>query len=536
MFDILISGGTVYDGTGAPGRRADVGIVGERIEVIGDLTPVPRDRRPQVRPVPAARSIDATDLAVAPGFIDTHTHSEGHLLVDPQHANGLRQGITTEIMGLDGMSFAPLSAVNHLIYRRWLAGLLGDSIPGLPMDSVAAFRRHYDRKVAVNTAYLVPHGAIRLEVLGFRDAPLIGDDLRRACRLVTEALDQGAVGFSTGGAYYPSPWGDTAEFIELCRAVAAAGKVYVAEPRRAELDRAHGGDGVEEALQVGRQTGVKVHFAHHRTGAHNAGRLDQLMEPIDGAKAEGIDCSLDIYPYPTGSSIPVSSLPGWVQEGGPDAILQRLGDPAERACIARYLERDHHALEDMVFTCLPKSPGLEGMALSDIAEDRGLSPGETLCELLLEQELKVGHLRSPPQSSRLWRQVSRDSLELLGRPDYMACSDITPAGGMPHPRCYGAFPRFLGRLRRQFNVLSLEQMIQRMTDNPARRFGLTHRGRLEEGYFADVVLFDPERVIDTATYDDPKQYPVGIPYVLVNGQIAVDEELCTEVMAGQAVP
>ena len=528
MFDVLIHGGTVYDGTGAPGRRTDVGIVGEQIETIGDLST-------DDRPADAHRSIDASGLAVTPGFIDTHTHSEGDLLVDPQHANGLRQGITTEIMGLDGMSFAPLSPANHILYRRWLAGLLGDPIPDLPMDSIAAFRSNYHRKVAINTAYLIPHGAIRLEIVGFRDAPLVGDDAKTAARIIAQGLDEGAVGFSTGGAYYPSPWGDTAEFADLCRTVAAANSVYVVEPRRAELDRAFDGDGVEEGLQVGRETGVKVHFAHHRTAAHNAGRVDELMAPIDAAKAEGVDCSLDIYPYPTGSSIPISSLPGWAQEGGPDAILERLGDPDQRGPIAHHLEEDHQALQDLVFSCLPKNPDLEGKTLSEIAAVRGRSRGETMCELLLEEELKIGHLRAPP-GDEIWEQTSRDALELLARPDYMACSDITPAGSMPHPRCFGAFPRFLGRLRRQFGTLSLEQMIQRMTENPAQRFGIRQRGRLQEGYFADVVLFDPERVNDTATYEDPKQYPVGIPYVLVNGQVAVDSERCTGVMAGQAVP
>ena len=159
-----------------------------------------------------------------------------------------------------------------------------------------------------------------------------------------------------------------------------------------------------------------------------------------------------------------------------------------------------------------------------------------MCELLLETDLRAGYLQAPPASNRLFHQVSRDCLELLARPDYMACSDITPAGSMPHPRCFGAFPRFLGRLRRQFDVMSLELMIQCMTENPAQRYGISKRGRLEHGYFADVVIFDPDTIIDTATYDDPRQYPVGIPYVLVNGQVAVDDAVCTGVMASHAVP
>ena len=523
MFDILITGGTIYDGTGAPGRRADLGINGEQIAAVDDLAAAT-----------STRTIDATGLAVAPGFIDTHTHSEGDLLVNPQHACGLRQGITTEVMGLDGMSFAPLSPTNHTMYRRWLAGLLGPPIEGLKMDSVAAFRSNYHRKVAINTAYLIPHSAIRLETVGFRDVPMQEGDMEKAQRIIAQGLEEGAVGFSTGGSYYPSPWGTTDEFAELCHTVAAADRIYLVEPRRVELDRAHLGDGVEEGLQVGRQTGVKVHFAHFRTNAENAGRVDELMAAVDAAEAEGVDVSLDVYPYPTGSSIPVSILPGWAQEGGPDAILERLGDEPQRSKIAAFL--DDKDLHHSVFTYLEGFPELEGMSLPDIAARRGRSPGEAMCELLLETDLGVGYLQAPPASSRLFHQVSRDCLELLARPDYMACSDITPAGSMPHPRCYGAFPRFLGRLRRQFDVMSLELMIQRMTENPAQRYGIAKRGRLEKGYFADVVIFDPDTVIDTATYDDPRQYPVGIPYVLVNGQVAVDNAVCTGVMAGHAVP
>ena len=529
MLDVAIVGGTVVDGSGAPGYRADVGIVRENVEAIGDLSGAE-----------ARRTIDAAGMTVAPGFIDTHTHSEGALLVDPQHANALRQGITTLFLGIDGMSYAPLSHENYLTYRHWLSGLLGEPPEHLDMSSVAAFRGHYHKKVAVNTAYLVPHGTVRFETVGFRDAPLRGDDLQQARRLVEEGIEQGAVGFSTGSSYYPGAWGDTDELIELCRTVEETGAVYMSEPRSANPERAYGGGGVPEALEIARRSGVKLHFAHYRTGPRTAGKTDQLTKEIDEAKAGGADITLDIYPYASGSTIPISFLPGYAQEGGPDAIVQRLGDPVQRKRIIDYLDNEYESpdrqLEATVISYFPKNVGLEGMSLLDIAEQRGVSPGEAILDVLLEGDLQVGYVIPPPASVGLWRQVSRDSMELLARTDYMVCSDITPAGTMPHPRSYGAFPRFLGRLRRQFGVLSLEQMVQRMTDNPARRFGLSKRGRIERGYFADVVVFDAEHVIDTATYDDPMQFPIGIPFVLVNGQIAVDHERCTGVMAGAAVP
>ncbi len=526
MFDVLIIGGTVVDGTGKPGYRADVGINGEAIEAIGDLSQAE-----------AQRVIDATGLTVSPGFIDTHTHSEGALLTDPQHANGLRQGVTTEILGQDGLSYAPLSPENYRINRRYLAGLLGEPSEDLDMSSVATFRSHYHKKVAINTAYCVPHGAVRLETVGFRDAPLVGDALKEAQRLIREGIEQGAVGLSTGMTYLPCAWSDTAELIELCKATHEAGGVYVTHLRDVNTDRGFGGGWVTEALEIGRRSGVRVHFSHYRTQPETAGQVAELVESIDKAKEEGVDSSLELYPYPTGSSYPLSLLPSYAHEGGPDAILQRLRDPAERSRLIDSINGDSpRPLDLAVFTYMSKNKHLEGMSLPVVAEQRGVSMGEALCDLLLDEELKTCYLAAPPKSVAVWRQVSRDCVDLLSRPDYMVGSDSIPIGSMPHPRAYGTFPRFLGRLRRAFPVLALEQMVQRMTDNAARRFGLTKRGRIEKGFYADVVMFDPNRTIDTATYDDPRQFPIGIPYVLVNGQLAVDDEKCTGVMAGHAVP
>ena len=525
-FDLILTGGQLLDGTGTPAVGADLGIVGEKIEAIGDLS------RAQAR-----RIIPLQGLTVAPGFIDTHTHSEGALLHDPQHACGLRQGITTEIVGLDGMSWAPLSRPNFQLYARYLGGILGDPPPELDMGSITAFRAHYHRKAAVNLACLVPHGALRLELLGFRDLPLRGETLRAAKRMVRQGVEQGAVGFSTGAAYHPGYWADTRELVELCRAVRQAGGVYVNEPRVGRPGRAFGGGGILEGLEIARQSGAPVHFAHLRTTEQTAGRLVELTAPIDRAKDQGVDCTMDIYPYPSGSSIAVSFLPGEMQEGGPDAILERLADPERRRALRGHLENHLFApLEPVTFSYLPRNSHLEGKSLAEASRLRGSSPAQTLCDLLLEEELKVGYLNAPPSSPALWQAIDKDCLQLLARPDAMACSDITPLGSAPHPRCYGAFPRFLGRLRRRYRTLSLETMVQRMTDGPARRFGLAGRGRLQPGYFADLVAFDPGTVTDTATYEDPRQFPVGIPWVVVNGRVAVEEGRCTGVLAGQAVP
>jgi N-acyl-D-amino-acid deacylase len=526
MFDVVVSGGTIVDGTGVPGYRGDVGVSGEKIEATGDLG------RAETR-----RTIDATGLTVSPGFIDSHTHSDAMLLVDPQHAAGLRQGVTTEILGQDGLSYAPLSPGNYRVFRRYLSGILGKPPEDLDMSSVAAFRSHYHKKTAINTAYLVPHGAVRLEAAGFRDVPLAGETLDHARRLVREGMEQGAVGFCTGLSYLPAAWSDTDEIVELCEVAHEAGGVYVTHLRDVNTDRGYGGGGIAEALEIGRRSGVAVHFSHHRTTPQTAGRVDERMSLIDKAKAEGVDCTMELYPYATGSSLLVCLLPSYAHEGGPDAIIQRLKSPSERQRILRQLEETPlRELQDLVLSYLPNNQDLEGLSLPDIAGRRGVTLGEAICDLLVEEDLEAGHWLTPPDSVALWRQVSRDALEFLSRPDYMVGSDSVRVGSVPHPRGHGTFPRFLGRLRRQFGVLSLEQMVQRMTDNPARRFSLTLRGRIEKGYFADLAVFDPDRIIDTATYDDPRQFPVGIPFVLVNGQVAVDREQCTGVLAGQAIP
>lgn len=525
MFDVLIVGGSVVDGTGAAAYGADVGVKGDAIAEIGDLSQAG-----------ARRVINAAGLTVSPGFIDTHAHSDGALLLDPQHAAGIRQGITTEILGQDGLSYAPLSAENYRLNRRYLAGILGEPPEDLDMSSVAAFRSHYHNKTAINTAYCIPHGALRLETVGFYDKPLTGDALDKAKRMIREGMEQGAVGLATGMSYFPNAWSDTDELVELCRVVAEYDGVYVTHLRDVNTERGFGGGDVPEALEIGRRSGVKVHFSHYRTSPENAGRVGERMALIDEAKAAGVDCTLELYPYPTGSSYPIRYLPSEVNDGGPDALMARLRDPGERGRMLEYMRGRPNDLALAVFTHLPKNRHLEGMSLRDIAAERGQSLEESLLDLLEEEELQVGYRGAPPDSVAVWQQISRDAVEFLSRPDYMVGSDSIHTGGVPHPRAYGCFPRFLGRLRRGYGALSLEDMVQRMTDNAARRFGLKGRGRIERGAFADIVVFDAERVNDNATYDDPCQFPTGIPYVVVNGRVAVDSERCTGEMAGRAIP
>ena len=266
MFDVLIHGGTIIDGSGVTRFKSDLGIIGDKIESIGNL-----DNQQ------GKRIINATGLIVAPGFIDAHAHHDGVLLIDPQHASGLRQGVTTEILGQDGLSYAPLSKENYKMQRQYLSGILGLPPENLDMSSVKAFRANYHKKVSINTAYPVSHGALRMEAVGFYDRPLTGKPLDHAKSLLSEGMQQGSVGLATGMSYHPNAWSTTEELIELCKVVAEAGGVYITHLRDVNPDRGYGGGGIPDALEIGKKSGVKVHFSDTRSSAENAGKIDEAV-------------------------------------------------------------------------------------------------------------------------------------------------------------------------------------------------------------------------------------------------------------------
>jgi N-acyl-D-amino-acid deacylase len=521
MFDLLLRGGLVVDGTGAPRFRADIAIEGDAIAAIGPL-----------EGAEAAEVIDVSGLIVAPGFVDTHAHSDGALLNDRQHENGLRQGITTEVIAQDGMSFAPLSRENYEAHRRYLGGILQSPPDDLDTRSIGSFLDAFEG-VGPNVVMLVPHGPIRVETVGFHDVPLRGEPLEAARRLVAEGMDQGARGLATGLSYYPQSYSDTDELAALCEVVAERGGVYVTHVRNHNTDRAFGGGGIPEALEIGRRTGVKVHISHYRTSVPNAGQVDALMAEIDAAKLAGVDVTIECYPYVVGSTVPGYFLPGEFHEGGADGLLARLEDADAYRSALRAIEA-WPTLDTGCWTYLASAANrdLIGVAFADAAERRGVSVGQMMLDVMLEERLQCGFRYAPSPSVGRIRQVEADVMHLLDRDDYMIGSDAIPLPGLPHPRAYGCFPRVVGRLRRRHNR-PLEQVVQRVTQNPARRFSLDRRGELHEGWFADLVVFDDERISDLATFEDPTAVPAGIPYVIVNGRVAVTPRGCTGVLAGR---
>jgi len=530
MLDLLIRGGLVFDGSGAPPRKADVAIHGERIEAVERL-----------EGAQAHRVIDASGLAVAPGFIDTHVHSDVMILGNPQHACKLCQGVTTEVLAQDGLSYAPLSPANLQMYRRYLAGLNGNPDIAWDWSSVAEFRSRFDRTVAVNTAYLMPHGTVRLEVLGMKDVPLLGEDLKKAQALIAQGMEEWAVGFSTGLSYFPQSWSDTDELVELCRPVAERGGVYIVHLRT--VFRGKRFDPVQETIEIGRRAGVAIHFSHFRTHPATAGRVADLVAPIEAAQAEGLDITMESYPYPSGSSMAVMLVPPWAQEGGPDKILAHLADPVQRQRIVSEMESTVDpsfgvTFNDYVYSYLPsvRNSDLIGLSFIEAARYRGTaSPSDLVCDLLLEENLEVGFLIGPP-APQVWETMNRDLMQLFSRPDYTVGSDSVLVGQRPHPRTFGCFPRLLGRMRRQYGGVPLEALINRATALPAERFGLKDRGLLQRGKAADIVVFDPETLADTATYENPKSFPIGVEYVVVNGRVAVEHSKPTGVLAGRPLP
>mgnify|MGYP006292460863 CR=1 FL=1 len=521
-YDTIIRNGKVVDGTGRPAFKADVGLSNGRIGAVGNLSTAN-----------ARKEIDASGKVVCPGFIDTHTHSDLLLLYDRQHANALQQGVTTEILGQDGMSYAPLSRSKLEMYYKYLAGVNG--APPVPLDwsSVWEFRDRFDGTVAINTAYQVPHGTLRLETLGFKNVPLEADALGRAKDMLRTGIAEGAVAMSTGLSYFPGAYSDTEELVELSKVLKEEDSVYVTHLRT--VFKGEPFDAVSEALEIARRSGCRLHFSHFRTGPHNAGRVGELMRQIDEAASDGVDLTLELYPYSFGSSTGLIHLPPWAVEGGCEKALSRLRDPGLRQALVEGIEANTLPL-DGVFTHLPSrnNDELLGKTFGQAAEMRGKSKAEVLIDLLVEEELAVGICGVPADSAKVRERLERDYLELLSRPYYMVGSDSILLGDNPHPRAFGTFPKLL-RLCRE-HQFSLETMINRMTKVPARTFRLSDRGEIAEGKAADVVVFDPAEVRDTATIESSRSAPTGITHVWVNGVHALSNEKVTGRFGGSALP
>ena len=529
MFDLVIEGAEVIDGTGTAGGRADVGVRDETIAAVGDLS----------RSV-AANRLNASARVLAPGFIDMHSHSDWRLWVNRRAESKIRQGVTTEVVGNCGFSPAPAST-------EFLDDLRGYALyipKGMDFAwrSVGDYLRAFDREgTALNTVQLVGHGTLRIAAMGFARRPPTAQELTTMQRYMGDAMEDGAWGLSTGLIYAPGSYATTDEIVAIAR-VAGRGRGFYASHIRGEGATVL--EAVAEAIRVGREGGVPVQVSHVKAaGRPNWGQVARALGLIDAARAEGLDVMADVYPYTASSTTLRTLLPDWALEGGIDAMLKRLSDPAERERIRRDLEAppqagqsllDRVGWENIMISYCARRKDAEGKRLSEIAAARQMDPLDAAFELLLDEAGKAYMI--------LFQLDESDVRQALAHPQVMIGSDgssLAPYGdlgeGKPHPRSYGTFPRVLGEYAREQRVLSLPQAVHKMTGLPARRLGLTDRGTIKVGARADLVVFDPRRVVDRATYEDPHRYPTGIEHVLVNGRFVIKDGEHTGSLPGRVL-
>ncbi|WP_406283524.1 amidohydrolase family protein [Embleya sp. NBC_00896] len=494
MYDVLLRGGHVLDGTGAPALRADVAVTGDRIGAIGRLDAAR-----------ATTEIDATGRYVSPGFVDAHVHGDAAVLDPDVQLAALRQGVTTFVLGQDGLSYAPATPAALAYVTRYFAAINGTH-PGLgdgPV-SVADLLATYDRSTALNTAYLVPHGTVRHSVLGPTARAAGASDLAAMTKAVEQGLDEGACGLSTGLEYVPGRYADSAELAALLRPVAARGLPHVSHMRGYE---SAAGPAMREMLDVARAADVATHVSHYH------GPAAELIAMVDRARAEGLDLTYDAYPYLRGCSIlAMVALPRDLDDPDPDRVVAALAEPATRRRLAA--EVDPALWPRITLAHVPAADfrWAEGRRLVDAAAEAGAGPAEFCADLLIATDLVAGAVFDQPPTN------SDESVRaLLRHPAHVGGSDGIYIGGSPHPRGWGAFARLLARHVVELGDWTWEQAVVHLASHPARRFGLTDRGLLRTGLVADIAVIDPARVADLADYGDARRPAAGIDDVLVAG-------------------
>ena len=525
MYDLLIKNGHIYDGTGSPAYVADVAVRNGNIVAIGNLEGV------------ASKTVDARNLAVCPGFIDLHTHSDISFLLDSTAQSKVRQGVTLEVAGNCGNSVC--------------APLIGSAVDSFK-ESTARYTDRFEitwnhfggyidaieqAGATLNLAFQVGHSTVRQCVMGMDSRLPDGDELDQMKRLVADSLDAGALGLSTGLFYAPGNYAGLEEVIELSTVVAKRNKLYSTHLRDEGSQSVGLMVALNEAIEVGRRTGVRVEISHVKCkGPAVWGRAEDILDLFERSRREGIDIAGDQYPYTASSNGLTGALfPRWSLVGGRQATLSRMSDPVANRRIVSEMEKTFHLYggsEKVVIARLPSNPGYEGLSLRRIADELNCSPAEAALQIYARGD---GQVVVHALSEQDMDVIAAHPLISVASDGSSLSTEGVLAVGKPHPRSYGTYPRFIAQFVRKKKRVALTQAIRRMTMLPASRLGLTHRGRIAPGFAADLVVFAPDTVADTASFESPHSYPVGIPHVIVNGSLVIEDGEFTGKKPGKVI-
>jgi N-acyl-D-amino-acid deacylase len=528
-FDLIIRGGTVYDGTGAPGRRADVGVQGDRIVAVGDLTPIQ-----------ATSVVDASGLAIAPGFINMLSWSTESLLVDGRSQGELREGVTTQIFG-EGNSMGPLTAD----MKRRMIEQMGDLKYPITWTSLSEYLKHLEEQgVSQNVASFIGATTIREHVIGLEDKPATPAQLDQMRALVRAEMEAGALGIGSSLIYAPAFYASTEELIELCKVAAQYRGKYISH-MRSEGNRLV--EAVDELIRISREASIPAEIYHLKAaGQANWPKMDLVIAKVEAARKEGLKITADMYTYTAGATGLDASMPPWVLDGGYDAAYKRLADPEMRKKIASAIRTPANDWEnlyraagspDRVLLVEFKSDKLKpltGKTLAEAAKLRGEDPIDTVMNLVLEDRSRVGTVYFMISEDNIRKQIVLPWVSFGSDAASMA-PELPFTKSSAHPRAYGNFARVLGKYVRADRVLTLPDAIRKLSGLPATNLDLDRRGFLKEGMFADIVVFDPATIADRATFENPHQYADGVRHVFVNGSQVIKNGEHTGAKPGRAL-
>jgi N-acyl-D-amino-acid deacylase len=518
-FDVIIKGGTVYDGTGAEPRRVDLAIRGDRIAGVGDF-----------KTAKAKTIIDAAGLAVAPGFINMLSWSNESLIQDGRSQSEIRQGVTTEIMG-EGESMGP---VNDRV-REHMLREQGDIKYDIKWNTLGEYLRYLEtRGVSCNLASFIGATTIREYVIGFEDKAPTPEQLDQMRELVRKEMEAGALGIGTSLIYPPAFYAKTEELIEMCKVAAKYQGKYISHMRS---EGNHLLEALDELIRISREAGIPAEVYHIKAaGQQNWGKIDDLLSRIEGAQKEGLKITADMYTYTAGGTGLDACLPPWTEDGGYPALFKRLRDPATRKKIKAQVQTPTNEWENMYLAAggperivlagfkSQKLKPLTGKTLAEVAKTRGKDPIDTAMDLIAEDESRIGTIYFMISEENIKKELAKPWIS-FGSDEASQAPEGVFLKSNPHPRAYGNFARVLGKYVRDEKVLPMSDAIHRLSGLPATNLGLDHRGFLKEGMFADVVVFDPATIADRATFEKPHQYAVGVKHVFVNGvQVLKDGE------------